>query len=540
MKIAVFHYHLHPGGVTTVIRYSAAAAATYIDGIEEILLVAGDREHADSVCRGVAESIDSRRKCSVSYAVLPEMGYTDRKQAETLDLPELKRELVRRFRGYFWWVHNYHIGKNPIFTRAVLESAQEHPEQPVLFHIHDFPECARFGNLGFLRRYYSDTLYPAGDNLFYGVINSRDHRLLTDAGLPESNVFYLPNPKPPEQAEEFSTPPQKEVDRAYAGIESYIPGAPVLLYPVRSIRRKNILEAGLFSKLTESPVNLFTTLPGESEHEKGYSELVEKAYRNKLIPGVFGAGIQSMEEKTGITFHDLIGFCRSIVSSSIQEGFGYLFIQAISWGKNLFAKNLETLTDFTPFFSGNSHCVYNALSVPLEEREMSDAKALYGTYLSGLVQFLGEEGVESLKTAMNRMLGQNPVDFSFLPPDMQYKVLLRCRDGGFAEECGKINEHELKRFNRLLDSSGRASEIDLDGQFGFEAYACRVEEVFSASAAVPAPSAAPRTGQGSAAGSSPASLRSSPGGDRLERDRKIQQFFLKPEYIRLLYAPYPP
>lgn len=534
MKIAVFHYHLLPGGVTTVIRYSAAAAAAYIDGIEEILLVAGDREHADSVYTTLSESIDSCRKCRVSYAVLQEIGYTDHRKAETLDLSKLKRELVRRFGGYFWWIHNYHIGKNPIFTRAVLESAQEHPEQPILFHIHDFPECARYGNLEFLRRYHSDTLYPTGNNLFYGVINSRDHRLLIDAGLPESNVFYLPNPKPPEQAKELSTPQQKEVDRAYAGIGSYIPGAPVLLYPVRSIRRKNVLEAGLFSKLTDTPVNLFTTLPGVSDHEKGYSELVEKAYRNKLIPGVFGAGIPSMEEKTGITFHDLIGFSRSLVSSSIQEGFGYLFIQAISWGKNLFAKNLETLTDFTPFFSSNSHYVYNALSVPLEEREMSDAEALYHAYLSGLVQFLGEEGVESLKTAINRMLGQNPVDFSFLPPNMQYKVLLRCTDAGYAGECGRINKNELERFDRLLHSPDRASEIDLDAQFGFEAYARRLGEVFSASTAFPAPSAAPRTGSSSAPGSQSQSA------GRLERDRKIQQFFLKPEYIRLLYAPYPP
>jgi hypothetical protein len=519
LKIAIFHYHLHPGGVTTVIRYSAAAAAQYISEIEEIVLVSGDREHTDSVRAAVSALIPSSGKCSLSAAILPAIGYVDENEAANIDLPALKRTLLQQFGGYFWWVHNYHIGKNPLFTRAVIEIAQEHPEQAVFFHIHDFPECARFNNLEFLRRYYTETLYPKGKNILYGAINSRDYKLLLDAGLPGGNVFYLPNPKPPEPAMELSSrPAQEEIDRSYADKQSYISGAPILLYPVRSIRRKNVLEAGLLSKLSSKPANLFITLPGTSDHEKNYSRLVEKAYRNGLIPGVFGAGMQSMEEKTGIGFHDLLAASECIVSASIQEGFGYLFIQAISWEKKLFAKSLETLSDFTPYFSDRSHCMYGGLFVPLRRKEIQSVKERYDEYLSGLVQFLGEEGIRSLKTRINGMFDENPMDYSFLPPDIQYDVLLRCKQGEYLKECRHINENVLEQLETLLDSPDGSRDIDLDAQFGFEAYARRVEAMFSAPAAEP-----PAVSDG-----------------KFETDREIQQYFLGPEYIRLLYAPYPP
>ena len=343
MKLAVFHYHLLPGGVTSVITLSLQAAASHIPELEEILLVCGSEENLETIRENLGPLL-SKNGCRLSFAVLPELGYTDELEAEKIGPAQLKKTLLQKFSGYIWWIHNYHIGKNPVFTRSIIEIALETPRQPVLFHIHDFPESARYANLRFIRKFYSDSLYPAAGNIWYAVINSRDYRLLIEAGLPKNRVVLLQNPIPGEQpVPTLDSGMRKAIEQKLSRHPHFRPGTPSLLYPVRSIRRKNALEAGLISVLASPRANLLLTLPGTSEQEKPYSDLVYRCFQNGSAPGAFPTAQE-------VPFLQIISFSDLIVSSSVQEGFGYLFINTVQWQKPLLARSIDIIGDFTPFF----------------------------------------------------------------------------------------------------------------------------------------------------------------------------------------------
>ena len=199
-RIAVFHYHLLPGGVTSVIALSCEALAKYLPGLEEITLVTGDGENAAETAAEIEEQIKDRG-VGISTAVLPDIGYvTGMPQAPSV--AQIKTHL-RRFDGFFWWIHNYHLGKNPQFTQALLEILEEKPDQQILFHIHDFPECARYENLQRLNSTISLNPYPRGRNVRYALINGRDRRLLRESGMAEADLFLLNNPVRGESGKRF-------------------------------------------------------------------------------------------------------------------------------------------------------------------------------------------------------------------------------------------------------------------------------------------------------------------------------------------------
>ena len=53
--------------------------------------------------------------------------------------------LQERFGGdnAVWWVHNYHLGKNPLFTEALLRLAADPRGPRLVLQPHDFPEAGQ-------------------------------------------------------------------------------------------------------------------------------------------------------------------------------------------------------------------------------------------------------------------------------------------------------------------------------------------------------------------------------------------------------------
>ena len=302
-KISIFHYHLKPGGVTDVIRMGAEAVIEHLPEVELLRIVCGapdDIEEIRTVLNKKAETAGRGKAPGfrLEVSICPEIGYSSENGQESPPSPgELAALLKRKFGDSCWWVHNYHLGKNPVFTAALLLTAAEVPTQKILFHIHDFPECARFDNLGRLREAGISNPYPQTPNVAYALINSRDRRILTDAGLPADRIFLLNNPvgqTPP--AAEAADPSvrigrlgllHKHFRRTFPACS---PENRTVFYPVRSIRRKNILEAGLICAASEEKVNLVVGLPGVSAQEKNYSSICEQCFREGLIPGNLGLG----------------------------------------------------------------------------------------------------------------------------------------------------------------------------------------------------------------------------------------------------------
>ena len=292
--VTIFHYHLLPGGVTSVIALSCEALARYMPEISRITLVSGTADNVEAVAKAVRERITGL-KVTIETAVLDDIGYVTGMSVPP-SVAAIKAHLSV-FSGSLWWIHNYHLGKNPQFTQALLEILAEDPYQQLLFHIHDFPECARYENLQRLKNGLTRNPYPRGRNVRYALINRRDLDLMARSELPGDDLFLLNNPvrKSSSGRKDQSTDKseiRRKLKENFGRENSYDPESLHLFYPVRTIRRKNILEAGAWARLageyTKTPASLIVTLPGVSAGERKYSAAVEQAFKEELIPRAVG------------------------------------------------------------------------------------------------------------------------------------------------------------------------------------------------------------------------------------------------------------
>lgn len=554
MKLAVFHYHLRPGGVTGVITQGCIALGTSdASPVDEVVLVTGSRENTESVSSRIAASAP---ELGVSVRVHPELRYVsdqdgvaseelERRIAALLEEEHLSADVV-------WWVHNYHLGKNPPFSAALLSLLEKHPEQRAILEIHDFPECARFENLVALRAQITDCVYPLLPNVTYATINYRDHALLVEAGLPAEAVVALPNPVPPPPgaraerahqepsgAEAVAAEPRASelgarLAEAFGGrFPSFDSGGRVFLYPVRAIRRKNVLEAGFLTKLYNGaaavPANLIVTLPGVSPLEKPYSELVRAAFEAGTVPGMMGIGAEL--EEAGLDFEGLIAASDLIISTSVQEGFGFAFFEAPIRGMPLCARYLDVLDGFEGLFEGTGHLFYRELRVPFESPSIDSIRSLlrirYEEHLERSAAEMPRAARERVEAEIESMLSEHTIDFSFLMPQMQYAYLKDVDDEVFANEVRSINLEVVGTLVRTVEAEERSGNEGgtrdaartesaasrITAELGYDRYAERLSRAIDG---LPRPTS---------------------GGAGAPIQRHLIEAFAHKDYFRLLYGP---
>lgn len=527
MHIVIFHYHLQRGGVTDVISAMRRALLEHAASVDRVTLVCGNDEN-------LAELIAAEHPAP-RIDVIREIGYQSRQSlaryasaAPGAQLPsdgsdrddagsagpvgqvdsaivaqgseELSRRIVKilleRYGGEdaMWWVHNHHIGKNPAFSRALYDVAAIHPNQKIVLHIHDFPECGRYSNLRFLHTAGINNLYPIAENLSWVVINSRDQKLLNDAGI--DTVHYLPNPVEAETKASDREDVDKEAVRERLGrafgteFPMFDPSAPLLLYPVRTIRRKNVLEAGLLVALLPERANLVVTLPGVSHVEKKYSEIVEYAYREGLIPGLWGIGRRL--DETGISFEELQHGANAIVSSSVQEGFGFQYIAPLLLGIPLIARRLDILGDVEALYRDRPHTLYDELLVPMTGPTMSGPQALlrfrYSERLDRLRNELSPEILERLLKEVDALLSGDTIEFSYLPAEMQLAILRdAAQEPAFLDELRSLNNTLIHRVASTAAATTSPAPRRVADAFGPRRFAAAAEHIIAESTAARAP-----------------------------------------------------
>lgn len=486
MRLVIFHYHLLPGGVTGVIEESVKAIVPRIDFIEAVTLVCGNPENADEIRTALLEvpQIDS-----IGVEVVAELGYVSEVKTERGDLQErITQILTTRFSGTdtVWWVHNYHLGKNPYFTNALLDIAERDRAQRIVFHIHDFPECARYENLRFVRSVVDGEIYPQAENVRYVVINARDERLLEQAGIDPGLVFLLQNPVSVTDGGTSPTAPIRRhqireilSDSFSTEFPLFRPSQRILLYPIRTIRRKNVLEAAFLTRLLGEEAALVVTLPGVSKQERKYSAMVEQAFHEGLVPGLWGIGRALGDLEIG--FGELTDTADVVLSSSVQEGFGYQFISAVSWGHPLFARYLDVLDGILPVFADYPHDFYRRVLVPLVSPSLSSMRAYlkmrYGERLSRIARFLSPEETAVLESDISAMLSEEVIDFSYLAPQMQYTVLRDLADSAYATEITSLNTETLASMRTVVYASPEPEPERVERIFGYDRFAETVRTI---------------------------------------------------------------
>ncbi|WP_028973779.1 hypothetical protein [Spirochaeta cellobiosiphila] len=417
MKILILHYHLLPGGVTNVIIDQVKSLLT-LASVEHITLISGQSDNIDNVNKCFPKSD------KVSIEVLPSVGY--RNVSSNEELISSKQELALSLTPFvrqhdLIWIHNYHLGKNIPLTAYWLDIIQQTKDKKFLLHIHDFPESGRFDNLSLLRKHLNKPLYPLNNHVKYALINYRDYDYLRKNGINEDQVFFLPNPI----KEEIIPPldPKTSHDMMsylstfYKGIKK---DCPFRLYPVRSIRRKNIGEA-LFWSILQPEYNIIITLPGVSNREKNYSQKIESFLKEYPIPSATSAGL--ILSQKGYSFTNIVSASHSVISTSVQEGFGYLFLNSQIWNKPLLARQLPILKGFDKYFDWQMSTFYTELLVPINKEDLVRLKTAYLNKLKSLKAYINTQVMESLSIKIQTIGKEGWIDFSFLSLNDQLNII---------------------------------------------------------------------------------------------------------------------
>ena len=374
MKIAFVHYHLKTGGVTSVLRQQISA----LEGHCELMVLTGDQGGATLPCPLVE---------------IPGLGYDRPGFSSPAPIHTADRVLKALFHRWpggcdVLHVHNPLLAKNKNLL-GCLERLQASGVR-LFLQIHDFAEDGRPGA-------YSREPYPA--DCHYGVINTRDHRILVKAGLETDGVHLIPNVVHP-------LPVQKGCLK-----EGFV------LYPVRAIRRKNIGEAVLLSLYLKPGQHLGITQPPHGRQDMASYGDWRTYVKQKRLNVHFELG-------RGHDFSALVGAAAWMVTTSVGEGFGFSFLEPWTAGKMLRGRRLG---DICTDFEANGlwlDFLYDRLDVPLE---WFDADRFFQAWQSTVLRAAETFGYSPTQEKMHHFCTGSArcgrIDFGLLNEGYQRQVL---------------------------------------------------------------------------------------------------------------------
>jgi len=374
MNIAILHYHLKTGGVTTVIKQHINAVK---DDCEFLVLTGPEPE--------------TPFPAETTY--IRGLGY-DKDNDENFE-PHAVAEAVIRAIHTKWpegcdviHIHNPTLAKNKNFIKILNILKQDHN---LFLQIHDFAEDGR-------PTVYFKEDYPS--DCHYGVINSRDYKYLLASGLKESGLHIIPN----------TVSPIKNITQP-ENIE------PRILYPVRAIRRKNIGEAILLSLFTGENQIAITQPPNSITDFIPYNAWKNFVELNR-INIIFEAGLKS-------DFELLTASSKFMISTSITEGFGFSFLEPWLSGKLLIGRKLSSIcTDFENNAIKLDH-LYSNLFIPLD---LINNDELYNLWSSCIFKncrrFCFSIDKDTVDSAFEKITQNKSIDFGLLNESFQKEVIL--------------------------------------------------------------------------------------------------------------------
>jgi glycosyltransferase involved in cell wall biosynthesis len=375
VRIALLHFHLKTGGVTSVIKDQVKALQGH--------------GHAVVVLSGALPEHDF----PAPVIHIPHLAY-DAEIEGSPDVESITDDILTAL-SRLWTrgadivhVHNPTLAKNR--NLQVVLKLLKRNGQRLLCQVHDLAEDGR-PHLFFPEPYVADC--------HYATINPRDHALLIKAGLKPEACHLLPNAVSIEPNQRLQIDPNAMV-----------------LYPVRGIRRKNIGEAILLSLFIQDAAVAVTLPPNSPMDIEQYEQWRETARRHCLNIN-FNVGL-------GRDYKRLLASCRYVLTTSINEGFGFTFIQAWASGKVLLGRALpEVCRGFTEQGLRLDH-LYEKVLVPLE---WLDSEKLNQHHSQTLYRCAEQFGVtitsEEAALAWRSVTANKCIDFGLLSEAFQSEVI---------------------------------------------------------------------------------------------------------------------
>jgi len=400
MTAAIIHYHLQPGGVTRVIDLGQAALGRA--GVEVVILAGeaagGDVRLPVRVVDGLRYGFDGGESAAeLSVRIKSAAGTAAGREPDV------------------WHFHNPFLGKNRLMAPLVEALARE--GKALILHLHDFAEDGRPENYQLLKKH--GWSYPTGPRIHYVFLNESDRRVFTRAGLPSEQSSVVENP----------------MITQIPATSAQVAGSPLIFYPVRGIRRKNLGEILLWSALAADGVR-FAISRGPANPEwagmyRHWRQLAEELH----LPVEFEVvGRLRAPGAADSSFESWVGACSHFITTSVSEGFGMAFTEAAVAGKPLMGRNLPKVTEAIAA-SLESGLLYERVLVPAEWIDVQALRRWFTGWLPAMWRQYGRECPAAvIEAEWNANYGGSAVDFGKLPEAFQKDVLRRLRDAGVRAE----------------------------------------------------------------------------------------------------------
>jgi len=223
-------------------------------------------------------------------------------------------------------IENPTVGTFPKATLAFKEFSERNPDKKIIYRVHDFIDDRPHLFKEFKKIFNNfEEIYPTSSNVSFLTLTSFDKKRLIKKGL--NNVNVLSNSI---VAYDFCTNSEKSFNlRKIFEIGGIInPNEKILAYPVRVLKRKNIEEAMLLTKiLNEEGENyrLIVTIPFDEDYKKEI-EILAEDYKIQCSIGKASKYI-SFDKKDRYTIADFYSISDLVISTSIKEGFGFALIE---------------------------------------------------------------------------------------------------------------------------------------------------------------------------------------------------------------------
>ncbi len=448
MNIAILHYHFNRGGVTQVVLNQLRAIDAVLGGKKRlrVALVHGGRRE------GIADDqLLGFRSIELSMHVISALDYDDAAQVQDEALAAEICDVLARadFTAgeTLLHVHNHSLGKNVSLPGAIRRLAQGGFR--CLLQIHDFAEDLRPANYRRLSESLvpggelAPLLYPQASHIHYAVLNGRDQRVLQRAQVDKDRLHLLPN-----SVAEFGELPSKQAARAKLrerfGVERE---TRFVVYPVRGIRRKNVGEMLLWSALGANfgnAVFAITLEPLNPVEQKTYCHWSNLADELRL-PCVFNIGGPG-----GLEFKENLAAADLLLTTSIAEGFGMVFLEAWLAGRNLVGRGLPEITaDFVN--AGISlDQLYDQLLVPIQWVGRDELYESFAAAYRGLLRdyAIDVPSPDTMQRRISTLLQQDNIDFAALDSTQQTQVIRRvCNDVDARQHVLKLNPRVAAAFD---------------------------------------------------------------------------------------------
>lgn len=419
INVVCVHHHLNRGGVTHVIL-------NQLSSLEKI--AEQGREIHVAILFGGRGSIDEKRiakfeALNLKLVEIPQLEYDSLREDFSRD-HELDRLMIEKLEELSFdrsntilHVHNHCLGKNGALALALQSLAREGFR--LFLQLHDFAEDFRAKNYRSLTTQLSrlggsmSDVYPDAKQIHYSAINRRDKQKLSQLGLSKSVVHYLPNAVPLPAV----LPDHQTAKAEFATNYGLDPNVPLLIYPVRGIRRKNIGEAILLTAISADPICVGLTLAPLNEVEAGSYNHWKQFATDLHLPVLFDLA-------TELSFETNIAAANSILMTSVAEGFGLVFLESFSFGKQLTGRDLASVTDDFRQQGIQFERLYSEIRIPLQLVNRTDFKQQLQEILtqtwSQYQQPFESENVDQYFTYIEE---QGWIDFAMLTCDQQRHVI---------------------------------------------------------------------------------------------------------------------